>query len=265
MGVRILVVESEKEVHEEYKRLIEKTETLQLVAATDDVREAIQILSNIQIDAVIMELELTKGSGILLLEQIQRLPIEKPFIAVVTNVISKVIYDAIRNMGVDYICAKKENGFTYSIPLSVIKISAPYQKTRESAKTIKGNINRKTLQDVYRKCIEEELTELGFSNKILGTAYCRCAILYVLMSESKEVSMTKEVYPYVGIQFKANAGCVERNIRIAIEKVWLEQDIEKLKRHYPYDWNKNTGRPTNAEFIYNVMKKVKNVEKCRIM
>lgn len=265
MSVKILVVESEKEAREEYRRLIEKAETLQLVAATDDVKEALHILRTFQIDAVIMELELSKGSGIFLLEQIQTLHIEKPFIAVVTNVVSKVIYDAIRNMGVDYICTKKESGFTFSIPLSVIEISAPYQKTRESARNIKRYVNKKVLQDVYRKCIEEELMELGFSNKVLGTAYCRCAILYVLMSENKEISITKEVYPYVGIQFKANVGCVERNIRIAIEKVWMEQDIEKLRLHYPYDWNKNTGRPTNAEFIYNVTKKVKNVEKCRIM
>lgn len=256
MSVRILIVEDEREIREEYRMLIKNRSMLQLSAAVDNYEDAIQVLEATSIDALILDLELPRGSGIFLLEKMQSMQITKPFIAVVTNVVSKVIYDTIRNMGVDYICAKGDSGFSLDVPLTIIEICAPYRTAREQAKSVTGKVNKRTMEAVYRRTIEEELSGLGFSNKMLGTNYCREAILFILMSESMEVSMTKEVYPHVASKFHTNINNVERNIRLAIEKVWTEQDIRWLKQLYPYEWNVETGRPTNAEFFYNIIKKI---------
>ncbi len=115
----------------------------------------------------------------------------------------------------------------------------------------------------YCDKIEEVLVGLGFSNKMLGTSYCRCAMLFILKSEGNRVSVTKEVYPYVGKMFKVNAANVERNIRVAIEKAWMGQEIEKIRKYYPYVWSERSGRPTNSEFMYNVIAKILKTEECR--
>lgn len=256
MCVRVMVVEDEAEVLEEYRALIGKRSMLQLVAETDNQDEALQLLENIPVDALILDLELPQGSGILLLEQLQRMQIEKPFIAVVTNVVSKVIYDTIRKMGVDYICAKGDPNFSLDVPLSIIEISAPYRKTREQANAIVKNLNTRTKMEAYRKSIKFELYRMGFPTKILGTSYCMEGMLYLAMSEQTEISMTKEVYPYIASKYKTNAKNVERGMRNAIEKVWTEQDVEKLRELYPYAWNLKTGRPTNTEFLHNMVQKL---------
>lgn len=256
MSVRVMVLEDEKETREEYRRLIRERGKMQLVAETDSPEEALELLEIMYIDALILDLELPKGSGIVLLEKMQMLKIDKPFIAVVTNVVSKVIYDAIRDMGVDYICTKGDRKFSLNIPLSVIEICAPYRRTKDQTKAVSGKANKRAMRDIYCRNIEEELLRLGFSNKMSGTAYCKCAILFILMSESMDVSMTKEVYPYVASEYKVSAVNVERSIRIVIEKVWTEQEVRKLGELYPYEWDSTTGRPTNAEFMYNMIKKV---------
>lgn len=256
MSIRVMVVEDEKDVRDEYRLLIRESVTMRLVAETDDTDEALRMLESTAIDALILDLELRKGSGILLLQKMQEMNIKKPFVAVVTNVISKALYDAIRSMGADYICTKGDKDFSLAVPLSIIEISAPYQRTKTQAKSISGQVNKSTMFAIYCRNIEEELEHLGFSNKMLGTTYCKEAILHIVMQDDMNVSITKVVYPYVANKYGANVSSVERNIRIAIEKVWTSQDVRKLKELYPYEWNSSSGRPSNSEFIYNMIKKI---------
>lgn len=256
MNIRVMVVEDEAEVRDTYRRLIKEHHMLQLVAEAENSDEAFQILSWMEVDALILDLEMPEGSGIFLLEQLQTLPIEKPFIAVVTNVVSKVIYDAIRNMGVDYICTKSVSDFSLETPLSIIEISAPYRKTRKSAEGISKTLNYRTKVDIYQRNIEFELSRMGFQVKKLGVTYIKEAILFLSLSDKPDISVTKEIYVHVASKYQTNVRNVEKNIRTAIEKVWTEQDIGKLTELYPFDWNHETGRPTNAEFLHNMTQKI---------
>lgn len=70
MSIRIMIVEDEKETREEYRMLIHSSATMQLVAETDSEEEALEMLEAIPVDALILDLELRKGSGILLLEKL---------------------------------------------------------------------------------------------------------------------------------------------------------------------------------------------------
>lgn len=256
LNIRVMVVEDEEEVREEYRRQIKERGMLQLVAETDNSEEAARILETHTIDALILDLEMPQGSGILLLEKIQQMQIEKPFIAVVTNVVSKAIYDSIREMGVDYICTKSDVNFSLRVPISIIEISAPYRNQKTNKESEKRNLNFRTLRDSYLRNIEFELSRFGFSLKTIGTLCLREAILYVAMSERSDISLTKELYPHVAEKFGSNVNSVEKNIRNAIEKVWTERDIIRLKELYSYEWSERTGRPTNAEFIFGIVQKL---------
>ena len=86
--IRVMIVEDE-EVRKEYRRLIPEYSMLRLVAESGNQEEALKILEEVAVDVLILDLEIKNGSGILLLEKLQRMKIEKPFIMVVTNVISK--------------------------------------------------------------------------------------------------------------------------------------------------------------------------------
>ena len=256
MTVQILIVEDDLELRDQYRTLIQDRNALRLVAETESADEAVRILQTEEIDAMILDLELPGGSGVLLLEKLQKLHIHKPFIAVVTNVVSKPIYNTIRKLGADYICAKGERGFSLNVPISIIEISAPYQRNAESSSIIKNEIIRQTRMDIYKRRIEDELIRLGFSFKLKGTVYCQIAILYILICEKNSLSATKDIYPYVARECKTNVKNVERSIRVVIEKVWKEQDINKIKEMYPYECNIETGRPTNTDFLYGIAKKI---------
>jgi len=249
--IRLLLVEDEKEVRDRYKTALNDHPMIQLTAEAESLDEAMEVLKNTSIDAMILDLELKQGSGILLLEEMQALDIEKPFISAVTNVVSKVVYESIRNMGVDYICAKTNND-SYHVPLSVIEISAPYRKVREEPYEIARKVNARTKMNAIGRGLNYELSRIGFSEKLSGTQYVLEGLVYLSLSDEQSISLTKELYPYIASKHDTNINNVERNIRIAIEKVWTEQPVNRLKSLYPYEWNPKTGRPTNAEFLYNM-------------
>lgn len=256
MNIRVMVVEDEVEVREIYRRLISGHPMLHFVAETDNANEALHILQTTAIDAVILDLEMSQGSGIIFLSDLQDLEIEKPFIAVVTNVVSKTIYDAVRQMGADYICAKGGRGFSWDTPLSIIELSAPYRRTKEKAEEISHTVNYRTRRSMYERSISLELSRMGFPPKRIGTIYCEEAILIIALSDKKDVMITKEIYPHIARNHQTNVKSVERDIRIVIEDVWTGQEIRRLRELYPYEWNSRTGRPTNAEFIHNVAQKI---------
>ena len=251
-NIRVLLVEDEKEVREEYKKSFLGHPMLQLVAEVDNSKEALEILRETPIDAMLLDLELgSEDSGVILLEKLQMMDIEKPFIAIVTNVVSKVVYHAIRKMGADYICNKGDN-YSLDIPLSIIEISAPYRARKEKSGEVARNLNMRTKHETYRRSVRFELTRMGFPEKLAGTGYLIDGIMYLIMNDEMPVSITKELYPSVALKHQAQVTNVERNIRIAIERVWTDQSLNKLKELYPFDWNPRTGRPTNAEFLYNM-------------
>lgn len=256
INVRVMVIEDEAEVREKYRKLISGHPMLHFVAETDNANEALHILQTTTIDAVILDLEMSKGSGIIFLKELRTLKIERPFIAVVTNVVSKTIYDTIRDMGADYICAKGGEGFSWDTPLSIIELTAPHRRTKEAAAEISHNVNHRTRMDIYQRSISLELSQMGFPPKRVGTAYCEEAILTVAMSDKRDVMITKEIYPRIALNHQTNAKNIERDIRLVIEKVWTEQDIRILHELYPYEWNSRAGRPTNAEFIHNMAQKI---------
>lgn len=251
-----MVVEDERQVMEEYRRLIQEHSALHFVAGVESQDEALELLGRVPVDALILDLELPQGSGILLLDRMQKMEIEKPFIAVVTNVVSKVVYDAVRNMGADYICPKGGKGFSLDVPLSVIEISAPYRKTKEQAERAHDRDEKYERRMLLKKRAERELSAMGFPAKITGTAYIEEGLVYMAEADGRELSITKELYPYIAKKFDTHPNNVERNVRNAIEKVWAEEDIGRLEKCYPYEWNPESGRPTNAEFFHNMVKKI---------
>lgn len=256
MSIRLLIVEDEEEIRDKYRELLELHRSIDLVGEAVTQEEAWNVIQADSVDAIILDLELPSGSGILLLERMKNLLTEKPFIVVVTHVGSKSIFEAIRALGADYICMKTEPNFSYDTPLSIIEIATPYRVRQESSGKLSEMINRKTLRKTYEKRIRQEFARLGFPEKLQGTMYCKEAVLYMIMNAEREVSVTKDIYPHIASRLSTTTTNVERAIRNAIEKVWLEQPLYKINDSYPYRWDENIGRPSNGDFIKNMSQKI---------
>lgn len=289
---RVLIVEDEAEVRNEYKRLLkEKHPGLCLAGETENRRDALSLLQATSVDVVILDLELQGDNGIVLLKELQKLPIEKPLIIVVTKVVSASLMEVIRNMGVDTFCAKSGKGFTFDEPLTLAEIAGGFRKEKSGA-------GKKSLMDEalradearlqngtcraggtslpngtfpsdetslphetftsdeadswkaeLRKEIEAALKAIGFPSEKRGTNQCVEAILFMVLSGKKFISLSKEVYPHVARVCDTGEKSVEKNIRRVIEEVWSQDDMARFRRMYSYSRFGIQKKPTNAEFL----------------
>jgi len=256
--INIMLVEPDEELQVQFEQVLKQYPDMVLVAETDNEEVALQILEEIRVDVIILDLELRQGSGILFMKKIQRRTRSKPFIIVVTQVESSVIFDTIRQLGVDYIWKKQNKGLSVNTLLEIIEISKLQIKTNSgaTAEQIKEKVNKNTLARIMRKRVEECLEAMGFSYKYIGTKYLNEALFLVIVNPDMEMNVTKLLYPQIAKRFKCNVDGVEKNIRVTIQDVWSRKGKEELKMFYPFEWNEKTGRPTNLEFIRNVRRQI---------
>ncbi len=104
--------------------------------------------------------------------------------------------------------------------------------------------------------ISQTLHELGMPANLLGYQYFRFAIDAAVRNPEILRAITKKLYPYVAREFHATAGGVERAMRHAIEVVWNRGNIEILEKYFGYTVDPNRGKPTNSEFISQIVDKL---------
>lgn len=255
--VKILIVEDDSDRRKMYRKMLQGHPNLRIVAEAETQKEAEEILKEGGIDAIILDLELPEGSGVFLLEEMVYMNIPKPFVVVVTNVVSQTIYETIRELGADYICSKKEIMDTPHIPFSIIEISGAYRKELIQRGETIGPINARTKEMLYTKELELELSRFCVPLTQASGRVLKQAILIALLCEDENFQITNHVYPVLAKRMNVSVKSVEKNLRNAIEKIWTKENAKKILEMYDYSWSRGSGRPTNAEFVINIAEKIR--------
>lgn len=101
-----------------------------------------------------------------------------------------------------------------------------------------------------RNPITNLLNEIGIPANLRGRDYIKSAVRMIVKDpQIIHGKLGKEVYPEVAKEFGVNQQCVERSIRHAIERAWLEGNMEALQALFGNTVSFNRGKPTNAEFL----------------
>ena len=98
-----------------------------------------------------------------------------------------------------------------------------------------------------RTLVTNLLRSLGVPTKLHGYTYLREGIL--LMVKDPHQTITKELYPSVGTLCQCSADQVERSIRTAIKKAWLNREDSVWQAYFPPGPDGSIHKPTNADFL----------------
>ena len=256
--VEVMIVEDEAEVRESFRLAFAKYPGMTLVYETDSELQALDYLETHGVDVIILDIELKEGDGLSLLDEIEARGLEKPFIVVVTNIGSQVTLSYTRAHGADYIYQKTNRAYSPIKVLSVIEKIYPYQQVENNRKCMHALItfNQEKEDDITKKYIEEELEKMGFRRRHVGFDYAVEAIFLLIRDKEHRLHVSSEVYGIIAQKHHTTKGGVERGIRNAIEATFTEAEITGLHRHYPFDYDKEKGRPTNTEFLKNMAERL---------
>ena len=100
---------------------------------------------------------------------------------------------------------------------------------------------------ITEKRISEKLRHLGVPANIHGFSYIKTAIGLIASDEDYLHGITKNLYPTIAKKYNTTWQRVERSIRHAVERTFIDGDLEEIKTlgvvHY------DSGKMTNGEFL----------------
>ena len=93
------------------------------------------------------------------------------------------------------------------------------------------------------------LDAMGMSRRLLGHRMLRACVGFCVRHPALASAPHRSVYPTVAQQLDTTCLAVERNIRTAIESLWLSGSLEKLHAAFADEVSPERGKPTNRQMI----------------
>ena len=252
----ILLVEDDPQACKEIAAYADSFDDILMVDVTNNSSKADQIIRDSLPDAVILDLELHKGSGdgLTLLRALQDNPPPKvPYILITTNNLSAITYEAARQAGADYIFAKHQEGYSEKAVIDFLRMLKNVIQGHYSSVMPQGEECETPVQKNKRllRRISAELDQVGISTKAKGYQYLIDAILLVIAGP------TLNLCSIIADKYGKTESSIERAIQNAIAKAWRTTPIDDLLTHYTAKISSERGVPTVTEFIYYYANKLK--------
>lgn len=256
--IKILMVEDDVTVRRSFEIAIRNNGEFSLVGMTGKQSEAIRMLLELPVDVLLLDLELEEGDGIHLLEEMRRKMERLPEIITVTNTGSESVLSCVRELGSDFVYQKHNGAYSPANVLEIIQMTYPYykKKSTDHMQVLAAEYNLEKEREYQFLYVRHELERMGFHSKKRGTGFLAEAICMALENKGdKKLQITNDIYPVLAEKHGVSVGGVEKGMRDAIEYAWQEANMINLVRYYPHRWDSEMGRPTNAEFIANMVEK----------
>lgn len=233
---------------------LESRENLRVVASFGNIIDAVEYVSDNNVDIIITDIVLPNADGYDLINEIKALGLKhNPKIVVVTALQGEGFIQKAFSMGVSYYMLKPVN---YELLESrLLDIGRDEFLENNTITPVVSNAPKSK-----NKQLDERITNIfitvGIPAHIKGYQFLREAIKMAIDSPDIINSITKKLYPSIASKFDTSASKVERAIRHAIEVAWNRGKIENINNLFGIRVYGNNEKPTNGEFIALVADKM---------
>jgi len=254
--LNVLLVEDDREECDDFERVMDSIEDILLIGVTNNEKDALAYVKDHLPDAVILDLELHRGSGngISFLEVLKKARMNyAPYILVTTHNISRITHERVRQLGADFVMVKSQDGYCAEYVLDFLRLHKQVihdmrKKTRGKYDFIeKAPFEKRKRQEAR---VTTEVDKIGISPKALGRAYLIDAIMHRIAGQQDQVAEVARKYGKTGTS-------VERAMQNAIDRAWSTTHPEELIAYYTSRIHSERGVPTVTEFVYYYANKVK--------
>lgn len=256
--IKILLVEDEQEECDNFAHCIDLCERMELMATTDSARHAMELTRELDPDVVILDLELNEGNGIDYLYQLDDLPvIDRPYVVVTTNTLSKPTLQMAREHGAGFVFTKSLLDYSPAQVIGFIDRASKYFKKGVVAAPVTAPHIEVRLPAANReqRDLALMLGKIGITSNLKGHKYIIEAVGLMREMDGTNTDLSGKVFPIIARRHNTRDQNIEKAIRTAIDSDWKTTDIDILEKYYPYAVNINTGRPTVKEFLFALLER----------
>ena len=260
--ITILIADDNVEFSKTLANYIEKQEELEVIGMAKDGVEALEMITNVSPDVVLLDVIMPNLDGLGVLEQINETIEKKPICIMLSAVGQDKITQRAIALGAQYYVVKP-----FDIELLIKRIKEfKFFKAKQSNSFITKDVKPQYIElqnggeknkDNLEALVTNIIHEVGVPAHIKGYQYLREAIIMVVEDIDVINQITKSLYPQIAIKYNTTPSRVERAIRHAIEVAWGRGQQEAVESIFGYTISAAKGKPTNSEFIAMISDKLR--------
>ncbi len=261
--ITILIADDNQEFAKTLANYIQEQDDMEVIGLAKDGEEAIDMITNISPDVVLLDVIMPHLDGIGVLENINMIKNDKKPTCIMLSAVGQdnITQKAI-SLGAEYYVVKP---FDIELLIKRIRQLKNFQPTQNAnnfiSREIKNQYIELTSNSNEEKNLEALVTniihEVGVPAHIKGYQYLREAIIMVVKDIDVINQITKSLYPQIAYKFSTTPSRVERAIRHAIEVAWGRGDQKTVENIFGYTISASKGKPTNSEFIAMIADKLR--------
>lgn len=261
--ISVLIADDNQEFSHTLSVYINSQEDMEVVGVAKDGNEAVEMVSNIAPDVVLLDVIMPHLDGLGVLENIKQMKGKKPICIMLSAVGQDKITQKAILLGAEYYVVKPFDIELLIKRIREIKFYRPTQTTNHFiTKDVKPSYIDLSREDSKKEENLEALVtniihEVGVPAHIKGYQYLREAIMMVVNDIDVINQITKSLYPKIAFKFNTTPSRVERAIRHAIEVAWGRGQQEAVESIFGYTISAAKGKPTNSEFIAMIADKLR--------
>lgn len=245
--IKLLVVDDNVELVTMIKEYFSSHASIEVSMVAYDGEKGIELIkSNINnFDIVLLDLIMPRKDGVSVLEDMNKLNIDKKVI-VLTSYNTQEMIRKVASYGVNYFILK---------PFELAELEKRVLELGESCHYENKSIN------LYHHNLQISITnilhELGVPSHIKGYQYIREGITIIFERPDVIGGITKELYPEIADKYETTVSRVERAIRHAIEVSWNRGNWDLMESIFGHSVDVDKAKPTNSEFIVTIADKLR--------
>jgi len=253
----ILLVEDDTFECAAYTDYISTLDDVLLVGVTNNAHKAVELALDNLPDAVILDLELHKGSGsgIAFLSTLKKEhPHISPYIMVITHNVSHITHCQVRDLGADFVMLKSQEGYNAKDVVEHIRslsVILRDLKNAEQQRALLAELSIEEKDNNLKQRVSTEVDQIGISPKLVGRGYIVDSIIRLLDGQQNFI-------PAIAKEHNKTEASVERAMQNAINMAWNTMNTEDLERLYTSRIKSEKGVPTLSEFVWHYANKLKS-------
>ena len=265
--ITVLIADDNQEFSTTLATYLKNQEDMVVVGRAKDGNEALDMVSSLMPDVLLLDVIMPHLDGIGVLEQMNMIKLNKKPICIMLSAVGqdKVTRRAIE-LGAEYYVVKP---FDIDLLITRIRELKNYKPSSQNNNFISREIgtrkqqyidipsNSSNREDNIEALVTNVIHEVGVPAHIKGYQYLREAIIMVINDIDVINQITKCLYPQIANKFHTTPSRVERAIRHAIEVAWGRGEQKTVENIFGYTISAAKGKPTNSEFIAMISDKLR--------
>lgn len=265
--ITVLIADDNQEFSTTLATYLKNQEDMIVVGRAKDGNEALDMVSSLMPDVVLLDVIMPHLDGIGVLEQMNMIKLNKKPICIMLSAVGqdKVTRRAIE-LGAEYYVVKP---FDIDLLITRIRELKNYKPSSQNNNFISREIgiskpqyidipnNPANKEENIEALVTNVIHEVGVPAHIKGYQYLREAIIMVINDIDVINQITKCLYPQIANKFHTTPSRVERAIRHAIEVAWGRGEQKTVENIFGYTISAAKGKPTNSEFIAMISDKLR--------